>query len=169
MSTIKQTLAEATQKQTPGKGVANLSNLRKAFPNTPQYNEYKDDAIKKLYEELLNNENDDSGGFNAYYGMSGFSLNYSENNPPDLANVETGGGGLPATPFSPNISAPGPGSTNASSQPEFTGETKNIEAIDNYGSGLGGLVSPSQTSENLSATTLGTYISGRSFQGSNGN
>ena len=38
-----------------------------------------------------------------------------------------------------------------------------------FGSGQGGLVSPSTTSAELSKQgTLGTYISGRSYQGSDG-
>lgn len=169
MSTIKQNLVEPTQIKTPGSGVANIGNLKKAFPNTPQYNDYKDIAVKKLYEDLLNNASSDAGDIDAYYGLSGFSLNYNENNPPKLEDVETGGGGLPATPFSPNITSPGPGSTNASAQPEYTGEVKNVESISNFGSGLGGLVSPSETSINMSDTKLGSYLSGRSYQGSNGN
>ena len=172
MSTIKQNLVEPTQTKTPGSGVSSISNLKKAFPNAPQYNEYKDDFVKELYEDLLNNANDgaqDHSDFNGYYGMSGLSLNYNENNPPKLEDVETGGGGLPATSFSPNVTSPGPGSTNAAAQPEYTGDVKNIDTINNFGSGLGGLVSPSETSINMSDTKLGSYISGRSFQGSNGN
>jgi len=169
MSTIKQNLVEPTQTKTPGSGVSSIGNLKKAFPNAPQYNEYKDAAVKSFYEDLLNNANGDSSDIAGYYGISGFSLNYNENNPPKLEDVETGGGGLPATSFSPNVTSPGPGSTNAAAQPEYTGDVKNIDTINNFGSGLGGLVSPSETSINMSDTKLGSYISGRSFQGSNGN
>ena len=161
MSTLKQSLLEYKTDIMKTKGSSNTSNLKKAFPNTPQYTDYKDADAVQIYEELLNSE-----GI-SYNGVSNFSMNY-DNGAPNLEEVETGGGGLPATPFSPNISSPGPGEYSATAQPEFDGDTKNVDAISNFGTGLGGLVSPSTTTKNLSQTKLGQYISGRSYQGSDG-
>jgi hypothetical protein len=150
------------------KGVSNTSNLIKAFPNAPMYTDYKDIAAKKLYLNLLNSESSDTSEVIGYYGLSDFSYNYNENGAPNLEEVETGGGGLPATPYSPNVVSPGPGSSRATDQAAYDGETKNIDAINNFGTGLGGLVSPSETSTNIASSKLGNYISGKSFQGSNG-
>ena len=161
MSTLKQNLLEYSNVVQKSKGTSNSSNLQKAFPNAPQYTDYKDAAAFKLYEELLN------ASSVTYNGVVNYSMNY-ENGAPVLEEVETGGAGLPATPFSPNVTSPGPGNHNATAQPEFTGETKNIDTVNNFGSGLGGLVSPSETAKNISVTKLGEYISGRSYQGSDG-
>lgn len=168
MSSNKQTLLEYTNAVLKNKGTSNTSNLIKEFPNAPMYAEYKDADARELYIKLLNNESADASEAIAYYGFSDFSFNYNENGAPNLNEVATGGGGLPATPFSPNVVSPGPGSSRAADQAEFEGETKNIDAINNFGSGLGGLVSPSETSVNLSNSKLGNYISGKSFQGSDG-
>lgn len=164
MSTLKQNLLEYKNEIQKVRGTSNTSNLKKAFPNAPQYNDYKDASAFKLYQDLLNSE----GLTYAEAGITDFSMNYN-NGAPNLNEVETGGAGLPATPFSPNITSPGPGNHSATAQPEFTGDTKNIQAINNFGSGLGGLVSPSETAPIIATTTLGEYISGRSFQGSDGN
>ena len=88
----------------------------------------------------------------------------------DLSSVKVGGGGLPSTPYTPNVTSPGPGSINAADQPVFNGEMKDVNSINNFGSGLGGLLSPSETAAKIadSRQKLGQYISGKSFQGSDG-
>ena len=87
---------------------------------------------------------------------------------PDLADVETGGGGLPSSPYSPNLTSPGPGSINPADQPEYTGTLPDPETNVEFGSGLGGTISPKETSERIGQQVLGSYISGRSYQGSDG-
>ena len=67
-----------------------------------------------------------------------------------------------------NLTSPGPGSISAADQPEFNGVLPNPENNVEFGSGLGGLVSPAETSERISGQTLGNYISGRSYAGSDG-
>ena len=161
MSTLKQNLLEYANVTLKSKGSSNTANLQKAFPNAPQYNDYKDSDAFELYQQLLNNESV------TYNGVSNYSMNY-DNGAPNLQEVEVGGAGLPTTPFSPNVASPGPGNHSATAQPEFDGETKNEESINNFGSGLGGIVSPSETTPNISETKLGQYISGKSYQGSNG-
>ena len=162
MSTLKQNLLEYSNAVQKVKGSSNTGNLQKAFPNAPQYNDYKDNDARQLYQDLL-----DAEGV-TYNGVANYSMNY-KNGAPELQEVETGGGGLPSTPFSPNVTSPGPGNFRATDQPEFTGDVKNIESINNFGTGLGGLVSPKETSQNISQQKLGEYISGRSYQGSAGN
>jgi hypothetical protein len=160
---IKNTLVEYSNVVLKSKGTSNTKNLQAAFPNSPIYKgEVSDTERAKFYQEkVLDAEN--------VTGMSvvNYSMNY-DNGVPNLDDVETGGEGKPATPYSPNVTSPGPGSTSAATQPEFTGETKDINTISNFGTGLGGLVSPSSTTSNISKTKIGEYISGRSFQGSDG-
>ena len=48
-------------------------------------------------------------------------------------------------------------------------KSKGAEFNNEFGSGKGGLVSPAETSAEIAKQgTLGTYISGRSYQGSDG-
>ena len=138
------------------------------FPESPIFTSsdpLSDEERRKRYQEILDASSSEASG---YYGFSSYSLNYEENNAPNLEDVKTGGGGLPASSFSPNPSSPGPGSYNAATQPAFDGEIKNIDTISNFGTGLGGLVSPATTSKNISKSKIGEYISGRSFAGSDG-
>ena len=72
-------------------------------------------------------------------------------------------------PYIPNLTSPGPGSINAADMPEYAGELPDAEFNNEFGSGKGGLVSPAETSAEIAKQgTLGTYISGRSYQGSDG-
>ena len=54
MSSSKQNLLEYSNVILKKFGTSNTGNLRKAFPSTPQYNDYKDIAAKTLYIDLLN-------------------------------------------------------------------------------------------------------------------
>ena len=58
---------------------------------------------------------------------------------------------------------------NASNQPPYEGRLPNTEFNVEFGSGLPGNTSPSKTSKDISRqNVLGSYISGRSYQGSDG-
>lgn len=159
----RQITVEAQPTTKTGKGARADANLRSAFPNSPIYSgditvEERKEAFQKLVldGEVLNG-----------HGLNSFDRDYK--GAPNLEEVETGGGGLPASPFVPNLMSPGPGSVNAADQNEFTGDLPDPVYRNNFGSGQGGLVSPSQTSGEMAKQgTLGTYISGRSYKGSDG-
>ncbi len=105
------------------------------------------------------------------HGVDSYNRDFkgsSQNPVPNLNNVETGGGGLPASPFVPNLASPGPGSANAADQPVYTGVLPDPDINVEFGSGIGGLISPHKTSAEISKQSLGSYISGRSYQGSDG-
>lgn len=149
-------------------GARNENNIKSSFPSSPIHSgELSDEERKKLFQELVL----DGVVLNGH-GVNSYSRDFvgtSDNPVPDLNDVETGGGGLPASPYVPNLTSPGPGSVNASDQPAYSGELKDPEFNVEFGSGLGGLVSPSVTSANISKQgVLGAYISGRSYQGSDG-
>jgi hypothetical protein len=173
MSTMKQNLVEYSTTQYKSKGTSNSSNLRSIFAGSPIYKgEVTDDERLEFYQNLLNLDNVDSDPINRsgdYYGTPNYSMNWDENGMPVMADVETGGAGLPSSPYTPNPSSPGPGSTSALDQPEFTGDLKDPTTINNFGSGLGGLTEPRITAKNIGAQKIGDYVSGRSYQGSDGN
>jgi len=97
------------------------------------------------------------------YMFGTFNLNFP--NAPDLDTVATGGEGLPASAYVPNPASPGPGSTQPADQPEYTGNLP--EKGNEYGFGLGA-VSPSLTTDGIRGQTIGSYIIGRSYLGSDG-
>ncbi len=163
MSTLKQTVVEYANVIQKSKGTSNTDNLKKLFPDSPIHKGELSDAERV---EFYQSEVLDAEGV-AGYGVNNFSMNF-ENGVPNLDDVETGGNGLPASPFAPNLTSPGPGSANANDQKEMDQEIRNIDAISNFGTGLGGLVSPSKTTKNIASMKIGSYISGRSFQGSDG-
>jgi len=155
-------------------GSRNQTNLNASFSGSPLYNgEYSESAVLNIGISAFNGAGGagdavsgvDKGIVNdAGHTFGTFDLNYS--NSPELGDVETGGGGLPSSPYTPNTTSPGPGSVFANDQDAFTGELP--EAGVEFGSGLGGLASPTLTTKGISSQTLGSYISGRSYQGSDG-
>lgn len=97
------------------------------------------------------------------YTFGTFDLNFS--NTPDLGTVATGGEGLPASAYVPNPASPGPGSVQPADQPEYTGNIP--ERGNEYGSGIGSM-SPSDSSPKIATQTIGSYLMGRSYLGSDG-
>ena len=176
MAEQKQTIVQPAAPPNKSKGARRQSNLQSMFPNSPIYlGELSDEERKKSYQGLSldGNVNDPTtvagisvpGG--PGHGVNSHSRDYSD--APDLSLVETGGGGLPASPYMPNLTSPGPGSINPADQPVYNGELPDPENRSNFGSGLGGLVPPSETSKSISEQNiLETYISGKSYLGSDG-
>jgi hypothetical protein len=149
------------------------TNLRAAFSKSPLYNEYTESTVNDIGVSALNGNGgsgDSSTGVSngivndAGHTFGSFDLNYGD--APNVQDVETGGGGLPSTPYTPNPTSPGPGSVFPNDQDEFTGEIQGPGV--EFGSGLGGLANPSETRAGISSQTLRSYISGRSYEGSDG-
>ena len=159
----RQTIVQPAAASNKPRGTRKDINLKSSFPNSPIHmGELTDEERKKLYQELALD-----GTVVGGLGINSFNRDYE--GAPKLSDVETGGGGLPSSPFTPNLTSPGPGSLNAADQLEYNGELPDQESNVEFGSGKGGLVSPAETSAELSKQgTLGTYISGRSYQGSDG-
>ena len=160
---IKETLVEYSNVIEKVKGTSRSSNLIKMFPGSPIHSgEYTDEIVLNYYQDNVLDAEDVSGN-----GVVGYSMNY-DNGVPDLASVEVGGSGLPSSPYAPNPSSPGEGSYSAADQPAYEGIIKDEATVSNFGTGLGGLVSPSTTTNSIASSKLGEYVSGRSFQGSDG-
>ena len=167
MAEQPQTIVEPSVPPDKAFGARKEQNLRSAFAESPIYKgELTDSERKKGFQkEVLD------GTVTGGHGLNSFSRDYvgtTQNPVPNLNDVETGGGGLPASPFIPNLTSPGPGSISAADQPEFDGELPDPASNVEFGSGLGGLVSPAETSGRISEQSLGNYISGKSYLGSDG-
>ena len=163
MAEQPQTIVQPAAPPSKPKGARNQSNLQTAFPSSPLYNgDMSDEERKKLFQELVLD-----GTVNSGHGLNSFNRDYQD--APDITQVETGGGGKPASPYVPNLTSPGPGSVSAADQPVYNGTLPSLENNIEFGSGLGGTTSPSETSPSISEqSVLETYISGKSYLGSDG-
>lgn len=136
-----------------GLGSADYTSLRALYPGSPAYDgTYGDDQVTATRDELNQSPLNDGG-----HTFGTVNLDFSD--APDLRTVQTGGGGLPATPYAPNPASPGPGLN-----------PRNLPAVDpafihfgGGGYGIGdGLASPKDTSLNISRQKIGNLIFGRS-------
>ena len=156
MPTHKQTTVEPPV-TSRNMGSSDTATLKSAFPASPIHQgEITADSIRKQFqEEVIDGVVNDGG-----HTFGEFSLDYSDS--PDLNEVETGGGGLPASPYVPNPTSPGPGSANAADQaeaPEGFGQTPPAQ----WGSGVGSQLQPKTSSEQQSRGTLGDYVLGKAW------
>jgi hypothetical protein len=161
MAGFKQTTVEAPATNR-GLGKSSTSTMTTMFPASPLYNGDLSDAERREAGQkfLKDGTLPEAGG---YFGIPGFSRDFNDNGAPDIpAEVQTGGGGLPATPYVPNPSPPGPGDTNPYNQPEppdnFPGPQNNSIP----GGQGGGTTNPSETSKNIARETIGSYLLGDS-------
>jgi hypothetical protein len=162
MAEQPQTIVQAVPPEEKPLGSRSQNNLSSIYAASPIYlGELTDDERKSYFQDNILD-----GQISKGLGFANFNTSYTINGAPDLEQVETGGSGLPATPFVPNPASPGPGSLNASDIPEFTGEI--AEGSPEFGSGLGGTLSPLISSTEIEKQTLGEYINGKSYAGSNG-
>ena len=166
MAEVRQTTVNPEVPTTKPFGARNEINLKASFASSPIHQEdYTDDVVRDLYQSLALDGTVVNG-----LGFNSVSRDFSD--APDLSNVETGGGGLPATPYVPNLASPGPGSISPSDQVPYDGEIPDPGV--EFGSGLGGLTSPSDTSTSIAEEssqailTIGSYLVGSSYKGSNG-
>ena len=163
MADVNQTIVQASPPIEGGPGsTRNESNLVQAFPGSPIHSgDIDDEERKELYQTSL------EGIVLNGLGISSFNLDFSE--APNIEDVETGGGGLPGTPYIPNLNS-ADGSSPAG-LPPYKGTLGRVEDKDaasgrQYGSGLGGLVSPKTTSEEISAQKIGDLIASKGAVGS---
>jgi hypothetical protein len=101
--------------------------------------------------------------------FSAFNLNYLGNESslvPDMSTVETGGGGLPASSYIPNLASVGENNlASPSMQPEFPEEHLPQAGVE-VGSGLSATspdMSPHKSSNKIASNTIGSYIKGKSW------
>lgn len=168
MSSFRTTTVKSPLPGSNPLGNRNHSRIRAAFPNSPLpigKNEYNEEYLRNLAEAVLKGNGGPGENFSGAnvtggvindsgYMFGSLDLNYSDS--PDLDTVITGGGGLPASPYVPNLaSAEG---ANPSNQPEYLGELPPRSNL--FGSGQGGYISPKTTAQAISAQKLGDLILG---------
>jgi hypothetical protein len=140
-------------------GAAGSITLQQTFPASPIHEKSDQFAsiedLKEEFEKLvLDGEVNDEG-----HTFGTFVRDYAD--APNIDDVETGAGGLPASPWVPNPTSPGPGSMNPTDQPappDGFGETPN----DQYGVGVGSQLNPKNSSEIISSQKPGDQPLGKS-------
>ena len=112
MAEQTQTIVQPAVPPNKAKGARNQSNLQSMFPNSPIYSgDMTDEERKKSYQSLAldGNVNDSAevagvvvpGGQG--HGVNSHNRDFSD--APDLSEVETGGGGLPSSPYTPFLTS----------------------------------------------------------------
>ena len=149
-TTVKETVTERNM------GAAATNDLKTMFATSPMHSgEMSADSVKENYQKtVLDAVINDKG-----HTFGTFDVNYTD--APNMDDVETGGGGAPASPFVPNPSSPGEGSVSPTDQPK---------APDGFGSepsatpfsGVGSKLNPKDSSATISKHTLGDYGFGKS-------
>ena len=131
------------------------NDLATAYPQSPIHNgEISDESIRQQYQEIVMDSVINDGG----HTFGEYDTSYT--NAPNLDDVETGGGGLPASPYVPNVTSPGPGSLNPSDMPAPP-EGFGQRPSDTWGSGVGSQESPAISSARHSGHTIGEYLLGK--------
>ena len=135
-----------------GQGKADSVALKAMFPTTPAYNDYNDAAALALgNSSLLGPEVNDAGHT---FGTVG--LDYAD--APNIAtDVDLGPHKFPNS-FQPNPGSPGAGSMLASDQPDPPADYRT--ETEQFGSGTGTKMNPSDSSATHAAHTIGQYIGG---------
>ena len=138
-------------------GSSDTATIKSSFPASPIHSgDMTVESIKQQFQdEVIDGTVNDAG-----HTFGTFSRDYVD--APDIREVQTGGGGLPASPYVPNPVSPGPGSLNPADQaeaPDGFGQTPS----DVPGSGVGSQLQPKTSSEQQSSGRLGDYVMGRAW------
>lgn len=184
MSERDHIISNPSDSQTGGLGKRYPENYASAYAGSPIYSgEITDDEVVKTFIGAVQ-DGDATTSFDAYGvtvagGVGNRMVSYDRDYPdaPDIAgNTEDvdglpfgGGRGAPSSPYIPPLTSPGPGIVSADSQPAYTG-TLPIAGSE-FGTGIGGLANPSDTSPEIAEQDVDTataLISGRSYDGSAG-
>lgn len=154
MPTHHQTIVEVPP-TTGANGSTDTTVLALAYPGSPVHRgELTDATITALYQAEL--EGDKSDG-----GHTFGTVDMDFGNAPNLEEVVVGGGGLPGSPWAPNIASP-PEGQNPSDIPASGVEATN-RARGSGGPFIGdGLQSPSEGSANIGRQRIGSLMNGSS-------
>lgn len=155
MPTHKQDTVKSSKVTTRGLGTADTTNAILAYPGSPIHNgELTEEVILATGQDLVDGITSDGG-----HTFGSFDMDYGD--APDFADVEVGGGGLPGSPFAPNIASPAEG-MNPADIPAVGVEA--TEAARGSGGPFqgDGLASPSKTSQTVSRQKLGSLMFGDS-------
>lgn len=197
MSERDHIISNPSDAQTGKLGKRFPENNRTAYPRSPIHSgEMTDETVRAAFVEGVQN-GDSTAAFTAHGNTveSGTGNRFAridmdfggsdEDKVPDIAGMNPGtegavtqdgrpfgeGGGAPTTQYIPPLTSPGPGSIAPGDQPAFSGVTKDPAQNVEFGSGIGGLANPAETSPEIAKQDVDTataLLSGRSFATSNG-
>ena len=137
-------------------GKVATNTIKSIFQFSPMYlGEMNPTDVKEHYQDLVMDAVINDGG----HTFGTFDTSYTD--APNLEDVETGGGGLPASPYVPNPSSPGAGSINHTDQPPAPDGYGTAPGTQ-WGSGVGHALQPSDSSKKISGHVLGDYVLGKS-------
>lgn len=146
--------------QTPttrfGLGQADTAAAQSAFRTAPIYGSLTDAVVRLSYDQPAELSGTDRNAVLSDGGYAYGSVPRYYRDAPDLTTTVVGGGGLPGTPWAPNIASPGDGNgVNPAAIP-----TEGVSAtLRSRGGGSpfvgNGLASPSTTSPSIAPTRLG--------------
>lgn len=150
---------------TRGNGSSDTEAMQKAYPGSPIHkNELNDQVVTDQGNTLLVGGDLGSDVTAIAYWDLPTSYNRDYPDAPNLAEVETGGGGLPGSPYAPNVASP-PEGQNPADIPAAGAEITDA-ARGGGGPFQGdGLASPSSTVENVGRQTIGSLSLGTSKPG----
>lgn len=150
-------------RMTGGVGKADIAVLQAAYPGSPVYSgDIDDNSVTDTYMDIVTNATVDDGG----HTFGTVDLNYT--GAPNLEDVVVGGGGLPGSPYAPNIASPPSGQNPADIPAAGVDATERARGSGGAftappGTGAGQLTaSPSATSEVISRQTVGSLLKGTS-------
>ncbi len=104
---FRQELATGELGGTPALSRTDASSLKTSFPGSPiigQNITLTPEERRTEFQKLVLDGEVTNG-----FCFSTFNRDFSENDPPVYEDVETGPGGLPGSPFTPNVVSPGEG------------------------------------------------------------
>ena len=161
MPSAKQLVVEVPT-TTRGNGSSDTASLKAAYPGSPLYNNIggepsylTDDSVEEFFAAQVSDGEIDDGG----HTFGTYNRDYV--NAPNLKDVVTGGGGLPGSPYAPNVASPPEGQNPADIPAEGAAIT---EAARGGGGAFqgDGLASPNETSANIARQRIGTIMFGNS-------
>jgi hypothetical protein len=151
-----------------GLGARNDSNLQSIFAGSPLYNEYSEEAVLNAGISALSGDGGPgdsipnigvAAGVVTDDGIFG-SVNLNFVGAPNPADVATGGGGLPASAYVPNLNSAKVGSISPADQDEYIGALPSPN--NEYGRGPGTSLTPAASSRVISTQKIGSLIRGSS-------
>ena len=97
-----------------GPGASDITRLGEMFPASPIYKgELTPEVLKTMAATLIQGGEVNDGGHT--FGATGVNRDYT--GAPDVSQVKVGPGGLPGSPYAPQVGSPGPGSINPADLP----------------------------------------------------
>jgi hypothetical protein len=157
MPTHKQTTIKPAENQTLAGSKSDQAAMKSLFASSPIHSgDLTEEKLLQMAQALLL----DGVVNDAGHTFGEFNRDYS--GAPNLADVETGEGGLPATPYVPNPSSPSEPGMNPTTIPAAPdGYMADVEPK-TWGTGAGSKLSPHDSSAQISGQKIGDLKLNRS-------